>query len=557
MTLISNTYQGTDGVNLTAATSGGASGDAYQIVNPSNTDALEYYAAVSNPVTGLSSVGKFDASLNTSTFIAEVRFVQAGAIRGAQQWVVKFTGAPTASTCVLMQIRGTLQNGDLRVSTGGIIHLNLNGQLVGLSGGTPVDMSPSSPWYVIDFWLEEGTTSSNGRAKYRVRALTDLTTTLVSGDTGNASNTGVQGTDVITDWRIGKFTGAATMPVFYTAQHRANDGATDYLSDPSVYNSSTPPTIVNSAVLTGTGAQCSDTQSFTVSVPAGTQDGDVLIATVVSFTSSGESYAWSVSPVTPASWTAIGSRTVAGTLVYQVWAAPYGAGLNRNFIGNLSTGRRVLPTSLTVRDAGSIGNWILGSVSTRATNGTATTTVATSITSTVDNTLILGIFGERTSAAETDVSGVSGATKYAYLYDSSYASIETVTYTQETLATPQASGDTTVTYINSQTSNGAGQLIGIVPTSLVSAGADQADIEPWTTVTLAGTGTGSWSQVSGASVTLSGSGAIRTFTAPPSLSAQTLVFDYGGDQVSIGILPATEAMYSGGQWVPVRLIRQP
>lgn len=554
MTLISNTYQGTSGTNLTAATSGGVSGDPYQIVNPSDTNAVEYYA-YSNPITGTNSVGKFDASLDVG-LIGEVRFIQPNAIRGAQQWVVKFTGAPTASTCVLMQIRGTLQNGDLRVSTGGVIHLNLNGQLVGLSGGTPIDMSSSSPWYVIDFWLEEGTTSSNGRAKYRVRALTDLTTTLVSGDTGNASNTGVQGTDVITDWRIGKFTGAATMPAFYTAQHRADDGATDFLGDPSVFSSSTAPTIVNSAVLTGTGADCSDTQSIIASVPSGTQDGDTIIVAIASYTSSTESNAWAMVPVASASWTAVGARTVAGTLVYQVWAAPYSVGLNRSFIGNLSTGRRVLPTSLTVRDAGSIGNWILGSVSTRATNGTATTTVATSVTSTLNNTLVLGVFGERTSAAETDVSGVSGATKYAYLYDSSYASIETVTYTQETLATPQASGDTTVTYINSQTSNGAGQLIGIVPTSSASAGVDQADIEPWTTVTLTGTGVGSWSQVSGVSVTLSGSGATRTFTAPPSLSTQTLVFDYGGDQVNIGILPATEAMYSGGQWVPVRFIRQ-
>lgn len=556
MTLLSNTYQGTDGVNLTAATSGGSSGDAYQIVNPSNTDALEYYAAVTNPVTGIASVGKYDASLNTSTFIAEVRYVQADAIRGAQQWVVKFTGAPTVSTCVLMQIRGTLQNGDLRVSTGGVIHLNLNGQLFGLTGGTAIDMSVSSPWYVIDFWLEEGTTSSNGRAKFKVRSLDDLSTTLVSGDTGNTSNTGVQGTDVITDWRIGKFTGAATMPVFYTAQHRADDGAADYIADPSVYNSSTAPTLVNSAVLTGTGGDCSDTQAVTLPVPSGTQDGDILIAAIVSYTSSTESYAWAISPVTPAPWTVIGTRTVVGTLVYQAWAAPYSVGLDRTFIGNLSTARRVLPTSVTVRDAGSIGSWILGAISARATYGTSTTTVATSVTSTVDNTLVLGLFGERTSATETDVSGVSGAAKYAYLYDASYASIETMTYTEETLATPQASGDTTVTYVNSQTTNGVGQLVGIVPSSSASAGADQTDIEPWTTVTLTGTGSGSWSQVSGTAVTLSGSGASRTFTAPPSLNAQTLVFSYGGDQMSVSILPATEAMYDGAQWVPVRFIRQ-
>ncbi len=329
MTLLSNTYQGSDGVYLTAATSGGASGDAYQIVNPSNTAAVAYSSLYTNPITGIASTGKFDASLNTTSYIGEVRFVQPNAIQGAQQLVVKFTGAPTVSTCVLMQVRGTLQNGDLRVTTGGVIHMSLSdGTTVGLTGGTVVDMSPSSPWYVIDIWLTEGTTSSNGQAKFQVRDLTNLTTILQSGDSGTTRNTGVQGTDVITDWRIGKFTQTATMPLFYVAQHRANDGATDYIADP-----------------------------------------------------------------TP--------------------------------------------------------------------------------------------------------SGITG-----------------------------------------------------------NAGPDQAGVEPWTTVTLSATGTGTWSQVSGTAVTIIGSGAVVTFTAPASLNSQTLVFTYGGDQVNISILPATEAVYSGGQWVPVRFIRQ-
>lgn len=223
------------------------------------------------------------------------------------------------------------------------------------------------------------------------------------------------------------------------------------------------PTLVNTAIVTGTAADCSDTNSVTITVPSGTQDGDILIVTVVSFTSSGESYAWSISPVTSASWTAIGARTVAGTLVYQAWAAPYSVGLDLDFIGNLSAARRILPTALTVRDAAAISNWVLGAESRRIDNGTSTTTVATSLTSVVDDTLVLGLFSERTTATETDISGVSGATEYAYLYDASYASIETLTITQETLAALSASGDTTVTYVNAQTNNGVGQHIGIPP----------------------------------------------------------------------------------------------
>ena len=92
MTLVSNTFQGDNGINLVAASSGGPSGDLYQIVNPSNTDAVEYSSAQTNPITNTQSTGKFDASLNLTDSIGEVRYVRTEAIRGAQQVVVKFTG---------------------------------------------------------------------------------------------------------------------------------------------------------------------------------------------------------------------------------------------------------------------------------------------------------------------------------------------------------------------------------------------------------------------------------------------------------------------------------
>jgi hypothetical protein len=81
----------------------------------------------------------------------------------------------------------------------------------------------------------------------------------------------------------------------------------------------------------------------------------------------------------------------------------------------------------------------------------------------------MGIFTERTTATETDIAGVSGAAENSYLYDSSNASIETVAITQEQFASPQASGDTTVTYVNVQASNGIGQQVGIPSVSSVPA----------------------------------------------------------------------------------------
>lgn len=59
----------------------------------------------------------------------------------------------------------------------------------------------------------------------------------------------------------------------------------------------------------------------------------------------------------------------------------------------------------------------------------------------------------------------------------------------------------------------------LTPAPTVSAGADQLDVLPGSTVTLTaattGTGTLTWTQTSGPTVTLSGTGNSRTFVAPP------------------------------------------
>lgn len=89
-----------------------------------------------------------------------------------------------------------------------------------------------------------------------------------------------------------------------------------------------------------------------------------------------------------------------------------------------------------------------------------------------------------------------------------------------------------------------------------SAGAD-ATVDPWEPVTLTGSSTpagnvSAWTQVSGPAVTLGGSGATRTYTAPADLAGATLVFDYGGDTVTHTVRPATDAVKLGGVLVPFR-----
>ena len=109
-----------------------------------------------------------------------------------------------------------------------------------------------------------------------------------------------------------------------------------------------------------------------------------------------------------------------------------------------------------------------------------------------------------------------------------------------------------------------------------NAGTDQAGIEPWTTITLNGTGstyaspdtglTYAWTQTAGPAVTLSSSTAASpTFTAPPDLADQTLTFSLvvtsntgllasSADTVDVTVLAATEAWLDGtGTWKPMRV----
>ncbi|MGB4759384.1 MAG: hypothetical protein WBP26_05010 [Candidatus Saccharimonadales bacterium] len=105
---------------------------------------------------------------------------------------------------------------------------------------------------------------------------------------------------------------------------------------------------------------------------------------------------------------------------------------------------------------------------------------------------------------------------------------------------------------------------------IANAGDDIGGIEPGTTQTLNGTDSDSdgtvvarsWRQVSGASVVLSGTGAVRTYVAPGTLSGTTLVFGYtvtdDEDAESVEstvthiVLAATERAVAGGVEVPVQ-----
>lgn len=104
-----------------------------------------------------------------------------------------------------------------------------------------------------------------------------------------------------------------------------------------------------------------------------------------------------------------------------------------------------------------------------------------------------------------------------------------------------------------------------------SAGANQANVEPWTTVALTGTDadsdgtvvTRAWTQTAGTSAALSGAAtANASFTAPGTLAGDLLTFQYavtdnsgatGTSTTTVGVLAATERAVIAGAEVPMQI----
>lgn len=105
-----------------------------------------------------------------------------------------------------------------------------------------------------------------------------------------------------------------------------------------------------------------------------------------------------------------------------------------------------------------------------------------------------------------------------------------------------------------------------------NAGADQTNVEPWSTVTLTGTASDpdgtiasvQWAQTAGTpTVTLTGATTnTATFEAPGTLAGTTLTFSYtvtdnsgatAVDTMTVAVLQASELIMLDGVWVPARM----
>jgi len=112
--------------------------------------------------------------------------------------------------------------------------------------------------------------------------------------------------------------------------------------------------------------------------------------------------------------------------------------------------------------------WVFGVPRYRGTSpvdSPNTVTTANGITTTAPNTLVLGIFGEATAAAEanpsTYVPTVANGTAYAFAGQQSSGDIESILVAYKEMPTAGATGAMTATYLNGHNSNSWGVLIGL------------------------------------------------------------------------------------------------
>lgn len=188
--------------------------------------------------------------------------------------------------------------------------------------------------------------------------------------------------------------------------------------------------------------------------PDGTiADGDWMVAVVAT----GQSQVLAV----PTGWTARYNMKLAGTLSTAVFTKKRATGETSyafTVSGSTTSASMALMWFRGVADTG----WIIPSDGRyRSTTGSTFNNIASSITTTAPNTLALVISTERTTATESNITSMTGATPWFYKAQNGSTQIETISVGTKQFATAGATGDVTITYPNTQASNGWAVQLGL------------------------------------------------------------------------------------------------
>jgi len=234
-----------------------------------------------------------------------------------------------------------------------------------------------------------------------------------------------------------------------------NGGTGTAIHTVMVGSATTPPTRKGYSLLNpGVSGASLVLDPSTVTSGTGISDNDWMVVTIVTSSAT-------TSVTAPAGWTTLRSLTSIGTLRYAVYGKIRASG-DTNYTYTLDTGGTTSAGSLMWGGGAdtTVTNWLVGANTDRSVDLHNT---GASITTSVDHSLILGISVERTTAIESAITSVSGATEW-YFMPQAGGQIETIDVAYVADKTP--AGATTVidwTYPNTQAVNGMAMQLAIPP----------------------------------------------------------------------------------------------
>jgi hypothetical protein len=194
-----------------------------------------------------------------------------------------------------------------------------------------------------------------------------------------------------------------------------------------------------------------------VTIPNSIFPGDLMLLTIEQQTAAG-------TPITPGGWNFIATQAHGTRSGFVYWRFRQEVDTTIQIERPNNAGGRYGLTAYTGVETDS-SKWVIGTPRGRATSpaDTSYVTTALGITTNRNDTLVVGIFGEATTAGESTsfVPTVSGASVQSYSGQLSSGDIETVLYTNTQMSLPGATGNVTATYPNPQASNAWGMLIGL------------------------------------------------------------------------------------------------
>lgn len=212
-----NTAEGqTNGTTVTAANSGGGSGQAFGVVSASGTITRTF--STSYFMHGTRSYALTPSGSASITFV----FDGQNDMSGAQQAYFFFTGYPSAN-CAFMGTYSVDTKSTMAVTTNGAIVIYDDAGSIAQSADGVV---PLNRWVRFDMITSIGTTTSNGRIQAKV-SLEDNSDTLYTYDSGSVVNVG---TTAIESYLYGKLDSTPTLAAFYMDDTAFKTTATSYIA---------------------------------------------------------------------------------------------------------------------------------------------------------------------------------------------------------------------------------------------------------------------------------------------------------------------------------------